>query len=71
VSKDVIAKKSMCGFSRHDLQRDKAGTSSDIDHASFGPCDNQSGSDQKRSCYLLITVMTRGLLAAYPPFSTI
>jgi hypothetical protein len=39
MSQDVMAKKLMFGVLRHDLQRDKSGTSSDIDHASFGLCD--------------------------------
>jgi hypothetical protein len=36
LSKDVMAKKLMFDVLRHDMQRDKSGTSSDIDHASFG-----------------------------------
>jgi hypothetical protein len=39
MSKDVMAKKLMFGVLRHELQGNGPGTSSDIDHASFGLCD--------------------------------
>jgi hypothetical protein len=37
--KDVMAKKLMFGVLRHDLQRDKSGMNSEVDHASFGLCE--------------------------------